>query len=498
MDFLQQPLSITLVDAAVHNSWFAKVFDGRPKDSMADQQAWSAKIQQDFDKVVDTPSKPIGAASLLIDAHGAFLVVSFSKNVNSTNAKSVVRNLLSGIPEKVRNDAVGDLHPLDEVDKERIEAMRIFAACAPPAPKRRRREFSESTEQLLKSTGPSLASKIDAYAADVASDSDEEQALPNSLVTLESKVLAIREQSVAEEVEPRVLRAWGRLVLSKLGQPELTGVRSKCWLSWDSLRKQHNRLAEQTLGEEEQLSLLQVRVDDTAAIVERLDFYKVAVVDTAAIVVATSGVEQLTYRRCYLDSRRELLLVKRLGKNPTLLQVVCMAVGMAEVGQLPLPGAGKQKSEFLKRCRKVLLNLQPTASVIVKDLPMAEQIGIAMALGSEKRLCPCTKPAKIAFPQASWIWTVYDGVPELTNCFEAFCSQGCIQRHRPKYCPGCLKDDALVPKWRPMAIPGNGYTANYCTRCGCFGRQGLLILDLPRVGFDRTTGWVEAHYTSRR
>lgn len=470
MEFLGQPLSVTLANAAVHarhHSFFATMFDGRPTEATDDDLSWSQSIQQSFDKVVGRTSSPIEAASLLIDAQGACIVVDVRGVMQTGNAKSAVYKLLGGCTEEQVALASSDLHALDELDKERMEAMRTIFDCAPPEPKRRR--TTEPSASSSWTEAPSLADRMAAYAAEV--QSDEEQAPATSIVALESNV----QSAQTERKDARVAIAWGRLVHKVFTQLEaLTEVGdTSCSRTWASLRRQHNLLDEESL--EAQESQLQICISDTEAAAERLRFWKESVGVTATVVVATKGVHSLTFERCYLEHRRELLLAKRLGKTPTLLQVVCTAVGMAEVGQLPPPGAGKQKSEFLKRCRKVLLTLRPTAIAIVKDLPIAEQIGIAMALGSEKRLCPCTKPAKIAFPQASWIWIGDGGVPELTQCFEAFCSIGCLKRHRPKCCPGCLKDDALAPKEMPCT---NGYTTLYCTRCGLWGRTGVHSTDV--------------------
>ena len=405
--------------------------------------------------MVDRQSSPIEAASLLVDAQGACLIVDVRGEMQLGNTKSALSKLLVGCTKQQVAKVFQNFSPLDECDKERIEAMRTLADCAPPEPK-----------------------------------SDEEQEPPTSIVALASNILSTRAQMKTEQQNARATLAWGWLVqkvLTRLYAPtEVVGT--SCWRTWASLRRQHILLDEESL--EETGSLLQLSIGDAEAAVERLQFWKESVEGSATVVVATKGVHTLTFERCYLEPRRELLLAKRLGKTPTLLQVVCTAVGMAEVGQLPQPGDGKKKSEFLKRCRRVLLTLHPTAVTVVKDLPVAEQIGIAMALGSEVRLCPCAKPAKLAFPQASWIWIGDGGVPELTQCFEAFCSTGCLKRHRPKCCPGCLKDDALAPKEMPCT---NGYTTLYCKRCGMWGRAGMLSTDVAVRHNMGHCAWARAH-----
>ena len=416
--------------------------------------------------MVGRTSSPIEAASMLIDKQGACLLVDVRGRLQTSHAKHSVRSLLGCLSDQQRERAVKDLHPLDELDKERIEAMRTDVDCAPPEPKRRR--TAESSASSSWQEAPSFADRMTAYAAEV--QSDEEQVPTNSIVALTSKVQSFPAE--AEHKDARVAIAWGRLVnkvMTQLDVPPTQGVTTSCSRTWASLRRQHNLMDAESM--EEPCLQLQVRISDAEAAAERLWFWKESLVAMATVVVAKEGVHSLTFERCYLEHRRELLLTKRLGKTPTLLQVVCTAVGMADVGQLPQPGGGKQKSEFLKRCRKVLLILRPNAVSIVKDLPVCEQIGIAMALGCEGRICPCTKPAKIAFPQASWIWIGVEGVPELTQCFEAFCSTWCLKHYRPKCCPGCLNDDALVPKEMPCT---NGFTTLYCTRCGLWGHTGAL------------------------
>ena len=66
---------------------------------------------------------------LYIDEHGSWIVVCFDRHMSMTNAKAAIESLqaytipaesILGTPAQLR----ANLHPFDELDKERLESMQ--------------------------------------------------------------------------------------------------------------------------------------------------------------------------------------------------------------------------------------------------------------------------------------------------------------------------------------------------------------------------------------
>lgn len=273
------------------------------------------------------------------------------------------------------------------------------------------------------------------------------------------------------------------MALSKIGTPEESGEedsrapdesqlfcwKGQCWKTWDTLRIQHNHMIEETLGEFD--STLQLRVVDLESDTERFAFYQEAVMETAACIVASAGVLRLTYRRCYLNHRRELLILKRLSKTPTLVEFFRAVSTKIDDEQLPTPTTNKQRSDLKLFCLDLLKKTNPATTTTTNELTTTERLAIAISLGRESHLCPCCKPGKIAFPKASWDW-LDDDVEELS--YEAFCSQDCLKQYRPKYCPKCFRSDQLLDVQSTL-FPHRPHRAKpqpilRCTRCGVYER----------------------------
>ena len=457
--YLEHPLPLTLVEnARQHTTWFAKVFDGRPQD-LADRITEIPAIQNAFQKAVDTRSKPFESITLLFDSEGAFLLVTYKGPVAGSIPKGTTTTLLSTLlPKPMLDTVLDDLKPLDELDKERITAMRTLADYAPPPPPpTQQKEADTATLDLLQSTGTSLTEKIAAFFVEPGNT----LALPTSGGPT---TLATRQK---EQSKFWILLAWGRMVLSKIGTPEdsgddLTwfGQRTRCWETWNSLRAQRNHLLEETLDEvDSSLQLQAANLKADAA------FYQEAMKEPAALIVASAGLVRLTYRRCYLTHRRELLILKRLSQTPTLVELFRVVSTMIEAELLPTPATNKQRSDLKLFCLNLLRKANPSANT--ETLTISERLTIAISLGRESHLCPCGKPGKLAFPKASWDWHDDDEVEDFS--YEAFCSKGCLKHYRPRYCPKCFRSDQLSDVQSTL-LP---YAATpqpilRCLRCGVY------------------------------
>jgi hypothetical protein len=106
----------------------------------------------------------------------------------------------------------------------------------------------------------------------------------------------------------------------------------------------------------------------------------------ATVVLCCTGpAPELTYIRCYKESRRHLLLTRHLKDEGAedLAGVVRFAALLAKEGALP--GHGRQRtSEFMRRCVSALQVVNPRAETDPAKLPREEQAAVRRALGDEK------------------------------------------------------------------------------------------------------------------
>jgi hypothetical protein len=106
----------------------------------------------------------------------------------------------------------------------------------------------------------------------------------------------------------------------------------------------------------------------------------------ATVVLCRTGpAPELTYIRCYKESRRHLLLTRHLKDEGAedLAGVVRLVSRMAKEGAVP--GHGRQRTcEFLKRCVSALQAVNPLAETDPGKLPREEQAAVRRAMGDEK------------------------------------------------------------------------------------------------------------------
>jgi hypothetical protein len=106
----------------------------------------------------------------------------------------------------------------------------------------------------------------------------------------------------------------------------------------------------------------------------------------ATVLLAQTGPSpELSYIRCYKESRRHLLLARRLRAEGAedLASAVRLVARMAKDGCVP--GHGLQRTnEFMKRCVSALQVVNPRAETDPSKLPREEQTAVRRALGDEK------------------------------------------------------------------------------------------------------------------
>ena len=108
----------------------------------------------------------------------------------------------------------------------------------------------------------------------------------------------------------------------------------------------------------------------------------------AVLVIAQIGdaPEQLHYRHCHHEGRRQLLLQSRVCeeyKQPGLVQVMRVALKLANSGSMPGPGEHGRKSDFIKRCAAALQALAPEEETDLKKLSVEDQVLARRILGGD-------------------------------------------------------------------------------------------------------------------
>ena len=94
--------------------------------------------------------------------------------------------------------------------------------------------------------------------------------------------------------------------------------------------------------------------------------------------------KDLQYRRCHHESRRQLLIQNRVRNEydkPGMVQVMRVAMRLAQNGSMPGPGDHGRKSEFVKTCATVLQALDPSKETDIKKLSPQEQSLVRHILG---------------------------------------------------------------------------------------------------------------------
>ena len=174
----------------------------------------------------------------------------------------------------------------------------------------------------------------------------------------------------------------------------------------------------------------------------------------AVLVMVEVGIppKELQYRHCHHESRRQLLIQNRVRneyEKPGMVQVMRVAMRLAQKGCMPGPGDHGRKSEFIKTCAAVLQALDPSKETDIKKLTAEEQSLVRRILGGNTNI-------------------PYDG---------------CLS-------PGCLdKKTAWVVD--NVTLPGeSSITVSRCAKCNfpkAFGRTVHGIGDLFRTMISRDT-----------
>ena len=291
-------------------------------------EKWRAQVVEKVTRAMKRKTCAVSCIQIVVDQHGFLVIACFNHPVILSTAKTAVGAIFRCMPkEATYGTAEDNLRPLDEVDADRIRGWQTVTTLRPKGKKRDREESDSEPERVVKPKQElQLVNKSAALLLAEMSDSSSEE----------------------EEVQP----------------PHLTLTNGPA-----------ERLAERP--ENETVDLL----DHTSVWVHRVK-------TEAVLVVAEVGSPstELQYRHCHHESRRQLLIQNRVRNQydtPGMVQVMRMAMRLAQNGSLPGPGDHGRKSEFVKTCATVLQALDPTRETDIKKLSPREQSIIRSILGGD-------------------------------------------------------------------------------------------------------------------
>ena len=478
MQFLQQPLSASLAEGgSTHTTFVAEIFSGRPPfDEICGFSPWVERAQADLDRSLLRPACPVQGLAIYLDTLGSFMLVRMKGEAQNGNAKSAVmralKELQQPLPAEQRRRVADTFRPLDQLDKERLEAMRTVHS------------LRKSPKEDTRPTPATLVALV-ASLSDSESEDEGQRALcalppPGGAAAARLALVAEVEETGAAHAKPpsaceHVLLFWSaapRKTCSLCGSQEAQQCQA-CGALLCKSCADHPAGSDGAAGQHEA----------ALAKLEAFDHWQEAAQCLAAVVVAQAGeTKKLTYVRCRHEPRRAQLIAKRLSADCSFVEAVRIAVAMAKEGMLPLAEVRQRKGEFLKRCGEALRSVRPSARVSPRELPPSEQRALALALDTTERACHrCARPAecvvtaedmaRVCAMTLGWRVESDTELPEVCGG-KIFCVS-CAMSNNIAVCQRCGRDDALatsgddgpMPAW-PKALPYHVRFDLVCTKCG--------------------------------
>ena len=144
---------------AVGRQWYAAdIFSTRsPCDVLPNLAGWFEEFKQKVEHWMTKPTNRFTDVRLYIDEHGSSMVFAFDRDMTLGNAKSAIGTLQRAIPAETLlgkpAQLIATLHPFDELDKERLEAMQPITGFRPPNMPRALRSPRYETHQFPGTSG---------------------------------------------------------------------------------------------------------------------------------------------------------------------------------------------------------------------------------------------------------------------------------------------------------------------------------------------------------
>ena len=407
MEFLREVPSVALCAETSamggYSTYFAEVFNPRPPiEQIKLNFEWTQTLQNELATTMSRPASRIKSVAIYIDGKGAFLLVTFVSQMQVANAKSSVRTAMRSFDPPQLACILASLHPFDELDKDRIDAMRTVASIQldsagpregpPPTVVAQHGSYAD---MMIEPPPETRAQTLAEFLAADESD-DEAIVLPDAGTVVDPRArLAIADtaQGALAQLEAHVADGCEHEALGFgfQGQCTLqgcvhTGLVFRCGCGavvCDACRLQANN----------RFALLTYCADRAQTDLRLFDAIAETVFEQCGVFVAGVGEVDITFVRCYLEARRIQMIARRLSSDADLVDVVRVSLAMVEMQQLPAVG---DKRAFNARCREVLKAVNPGAETDAKKLTVAQKLRLAMAWGEGGRCHFCAGPAEQA------------------------------------------------------------------------------------------------------
>jgi hypothetical protein len=320
---------------------------------------WFAEFKEKVEAWMTRKTNRMTDVRLYIDEHGSWIVVCFDHPMSMTNAKTAIESLqahtippeaILGKPAQLR----ANLHPFDELDKERLEVMqpitgfrRLVLDFAPKEPK-------FEVRQVPGSSGDRCS---DYYERQLPSSDSEDE---NALAITPAATLA-------------VLAIVGPVTMS------LEDRRAK---------RQRTNLA----------------ISDRSVKDDAQEDWAESVRETVAVAVII-GANVIEYIRCTHEDRRQKILAKRLDSHSTPFSTVMAAHTLASKDVFPgyMQKQSCKNDMFLGRCAAALA--MATGEALIDKNVFKKYADISTCKVCSRKLCTeqslkdgfCLEPRRCRF-----------------------------------------------------------------------------------------------------
>ena len=320
MEFLRNKLTVTEAAPGLSESFFADLLEPRPAyETLAAFKDWAASAQQHMLRAQTRKNCPLAWVGIFVDQVGVAIVLHFTHGVPLRSAQTAASTLTQFFEKEMQQRLWANLHPLDELDRRRVDRWQTPASLCPSDLKRKRVAVAnESAEPPAKRTRAEL------LAALLDDTDDEEECLVSPL-------LCIQDAGSAPAQESRDSRDLLR---------DLPGL-------WEYRAKVEATIVVAESGARPTLTFVRCHFE-----ARRLQLIVQSVRDT--------------YRKfSMLAVVREAAALAKAGAIPSAI------------------GPRSRKSEFVKRCAAALDVLDASAEKDITKLPSGDQNAIRRMLGGE-------------------------------------------------------------------------------------------------------------------
>ena len=135
MDFLREKLTVAAAAPGHSESFLANLLEPRPDfDTLTAFADWGAKVRQEMLASKARKKCPVAWVGLFVDQVGLSIVFHFAHQLKLCDAKTAARTMTPFLVKGMQQALWVNLHPLDELDRRRIDGWQTPMSLRPPKP----------------------------------------------------------------------------------------------------------------------------------------------------------------------------------------------------------------------------------------------------------------------------------------------------------------------------------------------------------------------------